>query len=224
MTSPATTPAVEAAPESSLERKRFIRVMAVLGVSLLLVIALFVGSLVVRARRDDALPPYFRTPSFALTDQEGRAFSSDALRGKVWVASFVFTRCREICPMLTSRLVQAQQRLAHHGDRVQIVSFSVDPLNDTPPALKAFASRHGASLGNWHFLTGEAAPMQEMIEKGFKTPVEETIADGEVVDVLHGTRFLLVDATGMVRGVFESDAEGITSLVDATGVLLEESR
>ncbi len=57
------------------------------------------------------LPELGELPAFALTDQLGRPFGRDDLRGKVWVADFVFTSCSDACPRLTQRMKSLQDRL-----------------------------------------------------------------------------------------------------------------
>ena len=56
------------------------------------------------ARSEPALPVLFDAATFSLTDQDGKAFSSDQLRGKTWVADFIFTHCPGACPKMTMRM------------------------------------------------------------------------------------------------------------------------
>ena len=78
-------------------------------------------------------------PDFALTTQDGKALARKDLEGKVFLVSFVFTTCNGSCPPTTARLVQVQQRLAERGllrgDRIRLVSITLDPARDTPAAL-----------------------------------------------------------------------------------------
>lgn len=99
------------------------------------------------------LDTMFDAPPFTLTDQEGKAFDASQLKGKVWVADFVFTNCTSLCPMMTEQMHEFQQKTA--GSSVQMVSFSVDPEHDTPAALKTYAQMNQADLSRWHFLTGD---------------------------------------------------------------------
>src|SRR5437899_505119 len=70
-----------------------------------------VGSLtaVTTPQASSALPVLFNAPTFALTDQNGQPFDTARLRGKVWVADFVFTHCAGICPMMTKHLADFQK-------------------------------------------------------------------------------------------------------------------
>ncbi len=101
------------------------------------------------------LPVLFDAPKFALTDQNAKPFSNDQLHGKIWVADFIFTQCNSLCPLMTQNMANFQKKSA--GSGVQMVSFSVDPENDTPPILKDYAAKNGADESRWHFLTGTRA-------------------------------------------------------------------
>lgn len=91
----------------------------------------------------------------SLTDQEGKRFSFDRLKGHTVVMNFVFTHCPVSCPMQTKALTVVQRTLprALQG-RVQFVSVSMDPARDTPAVLKQYALGMGADLSNWAFVTG----------------------------------------------------------------------
>jgi cytochrome oxidase Cu insertion factor (SCO1/SenC/PrrC family) len=96
-----------------------------------------------------------------LLDQDGtpRRFYSDVLQGQVVCLSFIFTNCGEACPLIMQKLKRARERLGERAREVQFVSLSVDPENDTPAALKAFAAKHGATGPGWTFLTGSRADL-----------------------------------------------------------------
>jgi len=81
-------------------------------------------------RRPPALPELGELPAFSLTDQRGHAFGRDDLRGKVWVADFVFTSCSDACPRLTQRMRSLQDRIDPH-EGVGLLSISVDPESAT---------------------------------------------------------------------------------------------
>ena len=66
-------------------------------------------------------------PAFTLTDQRGQPFGSRDLRGKVWVADFIFTSCQGVCPLLSERMAEVGRRARHLGPDFHLVSISVDP-------------------------------------------------------------------------------------------------
>jgi protein SCO1/2 len=142
-------------------------------------------------------------PDFQLVDQDGRDFKADSLRGKVWIADFIFTTCQGPCPRMSSHMRQMQDAT---DKGVQLVSFSVDPDNDTPAAFAAYAKGFGADLSRWHFLTGEKAVLNSLGKDTFKLN-----GIGEGID--HSTRFVLVDAKGRIRGYYGLSEGGVVSRI-----------
>ena len=149
-----------------------------------------------------ALPVLFDSPPFSLTDQDGAPFVHDQLRGKVWVADFIFTHCPGACPKMTMQMA-ALQRSVPDPD-VHFVSFSVDPERDTPPVLKQYAQGFDADPKRWHFLTG---PKDDMFAaaRGMKLTAEPAGVLGP--EIAHAEKFLLVDGQGRVRGAYDSKDE-----------------
>ncbi|WP_165937968.1 SCO family protein [Methylobacterium segetis] len=103
-------------------------------------------------------------PDAPLTDQDGRTrrFYSDVLKGRIAVIAFIYTSCRDICPVVTARLAQVQDRLnqerrdkggAERAADPVFVAISIDPVTDTPARLKDYAEAFGVGPG-WSFLTG----------------------------------------------------------------------
>jgi len=155
-----------------------------------------------------------QVPGFSLVDQRGRPFEGESLRGRLWVADFVFTRCAGTCPMLSARMARLQQTLAGEPrfDEVRLVSFSVDPEHDRPPVLAEYAARHGADPGRWLFLTGERARIWELSTAGFKLPVGEAPGDPDE-PLFHSQSFVLVDRSGRIRGYYDAlEDEGFEAL------------
>ena len=172
---------------------------------------------------DDAPEPLQelgQLPEFSLVDQQGRAFTHADMAGHVWVADFMFTRCPTICPMLTERMKGLAATFAGES-AVRFVSFSVDPANDTPERLSAYATGHGIDTERWTLVTGESLALKQTVVDGFHLAVGEPIEQtGGGYDILHSTRFVLIDQRGNLRGYFASDAEGMEALAVAIRRLL----
>ena len=114
-------------------------------------------------------PPVLATlPAFSLTSQDGASFGSRELEGKVWVASFVFTRCTTVCPAVTATMARIQDRTRNLEPAFHLVSFSVDPAFDTPARLAEYARAHRASPRLWTFLTGPEQAVQAAVVKGLR--------------------------------------------------------
>jgi len=67
--------------------------------------------------------------------------------------------------MLVKNLLAVQQTFAGRmGKDLVLVSITVDPINDTPAKLKAYANRVGAKNG-WYFLTGSKEQVDAALRK-----------------------------------------------------------
>jgi protein SCO1/2 len=134
---------------------------------------------------------------FTLTSQSGEPFVSSAeLAGKVWIADFIFTTCTGPCPRMSAWMARIQEDLADIGN-LRLVSFTVDPENDTPEVLAEYAERYQAEPGRWFLLTGAQEALHELKRDRFLL--------GDVdLSLNHSTRFALVDAEGVVRGYYRS--------------------
>ncbi len=162
-----------------------------------------------------SLPVYGHVTPFVLTSQTGQEFASDALKGKVWVADFIFTSCQGPCPLMTRTMRRVQKQTAGVPD-VQMVSFTVDPNTDTPPVLADYAGRFDADTSRWVFLTGPMAALHQVGRYTFKV----TDVNG---NRSHSIRFILVDKRGDIRGYFDSREEGeLAKLVAAIRALARE--
>lgn len=164
-----------------------------------------------------ALPVLSQVPDVALIDQDGRPFTTGSLRRGPWIANFFFTSCPTVCPPMMHGLSQLQARLAEEDLPVRIVSISIDPDTDKPAVLKAYGARLGADFERWHFLTGEPETIVSLARKGFLSHVasgrsesveEPPSAAAHPAHLAHAARLMLVDATGAVRGSFESTPQG----------------
>jgi protein SCO1 len=176
----------------------------------------WLGVLLVSAceRPAPPLPHLGRIPEFALIDQLERPVSRDALLGRVSVVSFLFTRCRGPCPLITARLARLGARLSTEPE-VQLVSISVDPDFDSPAVLAAYAARFEASPPRWRFLTGPVEVVKRVVVDGFRTQMSRP--DATTGEVVHGNWLMLVDRRGVLRGAFlaaeEADLDRLESRI-----------
>jgi protein SCO1 len=154
----------------------------------------------------EPLPNLGRVGAFSLLDQRASAVSADTLRGKVWVAAFFFTRCPSICPRITRRMRALQIAAAQKAQALTLVSFSVDPENDTPPVLLAYAQRFEADPKTWSFLTGDLDVVKRTVVDGFKLALDgKADPAAENGGIIHGSHLVLVDRTLAIRGYYRSD-------------------
>ncbi|WP_235616070.1 SCO family protein [Metasolibacillus fluoroglycofenilyticus] len=141
-------------------------------------------------------PLNWELKEFIFTNQENQEFGLADLKGKIWVADFVFTNCATVCLPMMANMTELQEKLHEENLDVELVSFSVDPEIDTPEVLKEYALSYGADLTSWNLLTGYS---QEIIEQfaleNFKTIARKPADDTQVI---HGTSFYLINEDGIV--------------------------
>jgi protein SCO1 len=139
----------------------------------------------------------YEIADFNYTNQQNEKVSLKDLEGKVWIADFIFTNCETVCPPMTFNLTKLQKELKEAGvEDYMIVSFSVDPENDTPQALKEYISGYEADTGKWELLTGyKFDEIKDFAEHSFKTIVAK---DPNSDQVIHQTSFFLVNQEGVV--------------------------
>jgi protein SCO1/2 len=161
------------------------------------------------------LPSYAVVPNFSLVDQTGAQFDSTAKLDKnVWIADFIYTTCAGPCPRMSSQMLQVQKALAGVRD-LRLVSFTVDPKNDTPPVLAEYATHFEAQPGRWFFLTGPEDKLQYLSKNVF-------MLGNTGGNLEHSTRFVLIDKQSRVRGYYlTEDADAIPRLIADARMLAE---
>src|SRR4051812_13351016 len=155
------------------------------------------------AAPDGALPVLFNAPAFKLLDQNDAAFTQEQLRGRPYVAAFVFTHCAGPCPMMFGKMARMQETIADKD--VRLVTFTVDPERDTPAVLKQKLTDMSADEKRWVFLTGDKASV-DAVARGMLQPKAQ---EGDS-PLLHSENFLLFDGQGRCRGIYHSKDDAAT--------------
>ncbi len=164
--------------------------------------------------RRPPLPVLGALSDFALTGHDNRPVSLRTLRGRPFVADFIFTTCAGFCPAMTARLAQLQKRFPAG---VAIVSFTVDPEHDTPEVLARYAQDFGAGP-RWRFATGRREALYSLATEGFRLAALEIPKQQQQAGTdgpfLHSSKFVLVDGAGRIRGYYDSeDSQALERLV-----------
>lgn len=150
---------------------------------------------------DDDKGLNWKVDDFTFTNHEGQPVELADLQGKVWVADFIFVNCTSVCPPMTSNMAMLQNELKKAGVTAELVSFSVDPEQDTPEVLKQYGIDYNVDFANWHFLTGYTpAEIRKFAERSFKTTV---VPERNSDQVIHGTSFYIIDTDGTVYARYE---------------------
>lgn len=157
------------------------------------------------------LPIYGSVADFTLTNQAGAAVSLADLRGHVWVADLIFTRCPGPCLKMTRQMKELQQALPGSSP-ARLVSLTTDPTYDRPVVLSAYAQRFGADPRRWSFLTGAKKQVFDLAVGSLKlTAIEKEPGDRQTPDDLfiHSTILVLVDPQARLRGIFETMGDDV---------------
>ena len=162
-------------------------------------------------------PPYLgQVEPFVLIKQDGEPmhFGKD---DRPSVVNFIYTRCPDICPLLTAKMSELQKRIP--ADEALLLSISVDPKYDTPAVLYDYGTTFNADFTRWHFLTGEESQTRTVVAS-FQTIFEHASQSNDArPNILHSEQFILVDTFGEIRGFFDDSPEGLNDLMRAIDAL-----
>ena len=206
------------------------KVRTILNIGITSILVIIVGSILMIVMRGASTsasvmeaPVLGSVPEFAFTEATGTALRRSNLLGKVWIASFIFTRCAEVCPVTMHQEVRLQAELPRRDD-LRLVSFSVDPDWDSPKVLTDYARIFGADRSRWLFVTGDRRQIYRLAIDGFHLATQDADPAKEM-PILHSTKLVLVDRRGAIRGYYEStDDANLHKLIrDVRQVLAERS-
>ena len=170
------------------------------------------------------LPFYGDVPVFRFTDENGKSFGTNELKGKVYIANFMFTSCQTSCPILLKKVQTVQHRIRGVIDRAAIVSFTVDPDTDNSKVLFDKARELKANPVVWRFLTASLEDTKKLLVDGFKVPLGDKTIANTVMDVAHSNKLVLVDQEGKIRGYYSIEKNGIDQLMIDTGLLINKKK
>jgi protein SCO1/2 len=133
-------------------------------------------------------PPDVRAEPFdGLHDEEGRPLSLARFRGQVVVMTFLYTTCKDTCPLTAQQIRGALDDL---GTDVPVVAVSVDPANDDEANAKRFLVEQ-QMIGRMHFALGARRALQRQWSAYGVAPQR----NGRE----HSAYVVLVDGHGMQR-------------------------
>lgn len=142
---------------------------------------------------------------FTFTNQHNEEVSLDDLKGEVWLAQFVFTNCTTVCgPMMVNMANLQDELIKEKVEDYKIVSFTVDPVVDSPEVLQGYLDVFAPSdESKWEMLTGyKQDEIAEIAKKSFATIVAD---DPNSDQVTHGVNFALVNQEGLVVKLYNGN-------------------
>lgn len=126
-------------------------------------------------------------PDFALLNQSGKRIDLREFQGKVYLLTFIYTRCplADYCPRMSRNFAEIDRRLqADPGlyAKTHLVSVSFDPTYDTPKVLRSYGGAYTGrysqeTFGHWDFAAPSEAELPKM-EQWFDvgvTPAGKTL-------------------------------------------------
>ncbi len=161
---------------------------------------------------------------FVLKNHYGKTITQEEVKGKIHVAEYFFTHCQSICPVMNVQMQRVHKKFKNNSD-VKLLSFTVDPQNDTIQRMKWYADKHHASGNNWHFLTGTKEALYELARKSYFVlkPAEARNLGDAGSDFIHTNNFVLVDRELRIRGYYDgTNPKEVDKLMHDMEVLLEE--
>jgi cytochrome oxidase Cu insertion factor (SCO1/SenC/PrrC family) len=232
-------------------RRALVKRAVITGVLLGVLVCVGLIGAIFADRRDAAAPSvtldhlndYGRVPHFVLTERTGRRITMDDLRGRVWVADFIYTECTDSCPTQSLQFAQLQREFAGSPD-FRLVSITVDPAHDTPEVLGRYAERYGAG-DRWWFLTGAKSDIYCLARDGFRLSVADaretapvscgltswlmpTVAwadHGSGGLIMHSARIVLVDREGRIRAYhMATESASMAELASNIRAVLAEAK
>lgn len=161
-----------------------------------------------------------RIPNFSFVSQSGKTITQKDFEGKIYVAEFFFTRCPDICKVMTSELSRVQDIFKEYPD-VKILSYSVDPLGDSVQVLKEYAEQNNIDPNFWTLLTGDKQQIYQQAQCAYFIPVQ-TGTDGKI-DFVHSDKLILIDKEKRIRGYYSGTSrDEVDRLITEIQVLLSE--
>jgi protein SCO1 len=134
-----------------------------------------------------AVRPNIPPQDFTLRDQDGKVARLSAYRGRPVILTFMYSTCRDTCPLTAQQIKGAMDDLGHD---VPALAVSVDPAQDTPARARRFLLRQGLT-GRMRFLLGDRARLAP-IWKAYGIAPQRDKFD-------HSAYVLLIDSRGRQR-------------------------
>lgn len=163
---------------------------------------------------------YHKVPSFNYQNQDSVMVSSEDLKDKVWVVDFFFSFCPSICPPMTANMKAFSDSTADLADELQIISFTIDPENDTPKRLRKYRELYDITAENWSMLRGDEDATHELAKQFFNGAKRDSTVGGGFG---HTSYFVLVDKEGYARGLYDgTNKEQVELLEQDLRLLLKQ--
>jgi protein SCO1/2 len=177
-------------------------VVVALGVAASLAVVLVGGSTSRKPQfRGDHLPPGVAgrpAPAFNLRDARGGMLNTAALAGKPYAVTFLYTKCKDVCPLIGDELRQALRLLGSQSRQVNVVAVSVDPRTDNLSSVQAWLAKHHEPA-NFHYVIGSDSQLKPVWNGYYVGPQPAGSTESR-----HSANIWLIDRKGRWRTKFSA--------------------
>ena len=195
--------------------------------TMLLLCGCFKGKENVKEDTSDVSSLTWQVPDFTFINQNGKKVSLKEFKEgkKLWFASFIFTRCPNICPLITHNMKKIKEALKKENLMLETLTFSVDPEYDSPKILREFGEKHNVCFCKWHFLTGYPfSKIQNFVTTGFKGVVYRQPSKAKDVTLInHPSQCYLVKGDKVIR-FYDCVKPNIKKIVEDIKKITKEER
>jgi cytochrome oxidase Cu insertion factor (SCO1/SenC/PrrC family) len=167
------------------------------------------------AQAVDGTPEAIDKPAsgFNLVDQYDKPVSLASLRGKTVALTFLDDTCTTDCPVIAQEFRSADSALGSAARQVDMVAINANPQFITPDYLAAFDHQEGLEgVANWRYLTGSLPELRDVWE----SYGEEVIYLPAGAMISHGEFAYVIDATGHIRYVLDTDPGPATAAMSSS--------
>ncbi len=158
--------------------------------------------------------------SIVLFNQDSsKVIFPEGFKGKIFLLSFIYTNCPDICPMTTHNMQMIQEQLKKENIKnVQFAEMSFDPERDTPSMLKKFGDIRNIDYNNFTFLTGKKSVIKTILNNmnilALPGDTTKTESGTPVYFFTHTDRITLIDQNGRIRNEYRGSKTNISEIIN----------
>lgn len=165
---------------------------------------------------------YHQLPDFKFVNQLGDTVKWDTYKGKILVLDLFYIKGNNYAVDFANKAMKVFVNTYGKNPLIHFAGLSIDPVRDTPVALKPYADQLSASAGKWDLLTGDSTAIYNWVNKGLFIDAQQEIVNGEH-KFTYSNMFVLLDSQHHIRGYYEAtNQESLAKLDDEIKVLVAE--
>jgi protein SCO1/2 len=165
---------------------------------------------------------YHEVKDFKFVNQAGDSLSFESYKGKILILNLFYSKGNNYAVNFANKAMHAFDFTYEKNKAVHFMSVSIDPVEDTPEVLAAYAKKQQAKAGKWDMVTGDSTQVYDFVNKGLLVDALQEKVAGEN-KFTYSNMFVLLDTHHRIRGYYEATMqEALSKLDDEIKVLLAE--